>query len=221
MKALLYLLFLLHLSTSVAQDWANLEQYKQANEMIVPQDENIEIVFFGDSITEGWPNFNAAFFNDNTFVGRGISGQTTSQMLLRFRQDVISLQPKKIVLLAGINDIAQNTGPIAIEAVMDNIISMAELAKSNGIEMLLCSVLPANFFPWRPEIIPTQKVIKLNELLRSYANENNLIYVDYYAAMVNQKKGLKSELGYDTVHPNKAGYAVMEQILMNALNGRQ
>lgn len=221
MKALLYLLFLLHLSTSVAQDWANLEQYKQANEMIVSQDENIEIVFFGDSITEGWPNFNAAFFNDNTFVGRGISGQTTSQMLLRFRQDVISLQPKKIVLLAGINDIAQNTGPIAIEAVMDNIISMAELAKSNGIEMLLCSVLPANFFPWRPEIIPTQKVIKLNELLRSYANENNLIYVDYYAAMVNQKKGLKSELGYDTVHPNKAGYAVMEQILMNALNGRQ
>lgn len=221
MKALLYLLFLLHLSTSVAQDWANLEQYKQANEMIVSQDENIEIVFFGDSITEGWPNFNAAFFNDNTFVGRGISGQTTSQMLLRFRQDVISLQPKKIVLLAGINDIAQNTGPIAIEAVMDNIISMAELAKSNGIEMLLCSVLPANFFPWRPEIIPTQKVIKLNELLRSYANENNLIYVDYYAAMVNQKKGLKSELGYDTVHPNKAGYEVMEQILMNALNGRQ
>ena len=221
MKALLYLLFLLHLSTSVAQDWANLEQYKQANEMIVSQDENIEIVFFGDSITEGWLNFNAAFFNDNTFVGRGISGQTTSQMLLRFRQDVISLQPKKIVLLAGINDIAQNTGPIAIEAVMDNIISMAELAKSNGIEMLLCSVLPANFFPWRPEIIPTQKVIKLNELLRSYANENNLIYVDYYAAMVNQKKGLKSELGYDTVHPNKAGYAVMEQILMNALNGRQ
>ena len=221
MKATLYLLFLLCISTLVAQDWANLEQYKQANEMIVSQDENIEIVFFGDSITEGWPNFNAAFFNDNTFVGRGISGQTTSQMLLRFRQDVISLQPKKIVLLAGINDIAQNTGPIAIEAIMDNIISMAELAKSNGIEMLLCSILPANFFPWRPEIVPTQKVIKLNKLLRSYANENNLIYVDYYAAMVNQKKGLKSELGYDTVHPNKAGYAVMEQILMNALNGRQ
>ena len=221
MKATLYLLFLLCISTLVAQDWANLEQYKQANEMIVSQDENIEIVFFGDSITESWPNFNAAFFNDNAFVGRGISGQTTPQMLLRFRQDVISLQPKKVVLLAGINDIAQNTGPIALEAIMDNIISMAELAKSNGIEMLLCSVLPANFFPWRPEIVPTQKVIKLNELFRSYANDNNLIYVDYYTAMVDQKQGLNSELGYDTVHPNKAGYAVMEQILMNALNGRQ
>jgi len=217
MKATLYLLFLLCISTLVAQDWANLEQYKQANEMIVSQDENIEIVFFGDSITESWPNFNAAFFNDNAFVGRGISGQTTPQMLLRFRQDVISLQPKKVVLLAGINDIAQNTGPIALEAIMDNIISMAELAKSNGIEMLLCSVLPANFFPWRPEIVPTQKVIKLNELLRSYANDNNLIYVDYFTALVDQKQGLNSELGYDTVHPNEKGYALMERILLDSL----
>ena len=139
-------------------------------------------------------------------------------MLLRFRQDVIALQPKKVILLAGINDIAQNTGPISLDQIMDNIKSMTEIAKANGIEMILCSVLPANSFPWRPEIVPTQKVIDLNQKIQAYAAEQGLVYVDYYTPMVDSLGGLKANLGYDTVHPNAAGYQLMEQILSNYID---
>ena len=136
---------------------------------------------------------------------------------MRFRQDVLSLRPKKVILLAGINDIAQNTGPISLNAIMDNIIAMTELAEVNGVQMILCSVLPANSFPWRPEIIPTQKVIDLNQKIKTYAHKKDLVYVDYYSSMVNDQKGLKDSLGYDTVHPNKAGYELMEKILLTHL----
>ena len=174
-------------------------------------------MFFGDSITEGWPQFNASFFDSNNFVGRGIGGQTTPQLLLRFRKDVLSLRPKKVILLAGINDIAENTGPISLEAIMDNIKGMTDMAKANEVEMILCAVLPANSFPWRPSIIPTHKVIKLNQMIKAYAQENNLIYVDYFTPMVDDEQGLISTLGYDTVNPNKAGYALMEEVLLKSL----
>jgi lysophospholipase L1-like esterase len=150
-------------------------------------------------------------------VGRGIGGQTTPQLLLRFRQDVLGLRPKKVIFLAGINDIAENTGPISIEAIMGNIKGMTEMAKANEVEMVLCAVLPANSFPWRPSIIPTRKVIKLNQMIKAYAHENNLIYIDYYTHMVDDEQGLISTLGYDTVHPNKAGYALMEKVLLKSL----
>lgn len=201
----------------LAQDWPQLSYYQKANELLKTSEKPIEAVFFGDSITEGWPQFNPSFFDSNNFVGRGIGGQTTPQLLLRFRQDVLGLRPKKVIFLAGINDIAENTGPISIEAIMGNIKGMTEMAKANEVEMVLCAVLPANSFPWRPSIIPTRKVIKLNQMIKAYAQENNLIYIDYYNHMVDDEQGLISTLGYDTVHPNKAGYALMEEVLLKSL----
>ena len=215
MKQFLTCLLIISMQWTHAQDWAQLNRYQKENEAL--DKSSIDVVFLGDSITEGWPQFHPQFFTSNPFVGRGIGGQTTPQMLVRFRQDVIALEPRKVVLLAGINDIAQNTGPISVDQIMDNIKSMTELAAAHAIEMVICSVLPANSFPWRPEIIPTQLVIDLNEKLKAYANENNLIYVDYYTAMVDQKGGLKAHLGYDTVHPNSEGYTVMENVLSNHL----
>ena len=216
MKIRLLILFLLS-NTLLAQDWPQLSYYQEANKLLKTSEKPIEAVFFGDSITEGWPQFNPSFFDTNNFVGRGIGGQTTPQLLLRFRQDVLGLRLKKVILLAGINDIAENTGPISLEAIMENIKGMTEMAKTNGIEMLLCAVLPANSFPWRPSIDPTHKVIALNQMIKAYAQENNLIYVDYYTPMVNDEKGLISTLGYDTVHPNKAGYDIMEGVLLKSL----
>ena len=214
MKNFLSILYFLLMITVNAQDWAQLDRYKNANSTL--NLDTVDMVFMGDSITEGWPQFRPSFFS-NGFVCRGIGGQTTPQMLLRFRQDVIDLAPKKVILLAGINDIAQNTGPISLDQIMDNIKSMSELAKANNIEMILCSLVPANSFPWRPEIIPTQKVIQLNQMIKTYAKENKLYYVDYYSAMVDESNGLQQHLGYDTVHPNAAGYEVMEQILMKKI----
>ena len=212
------LLFLLLLNNPLlAQDWPQLMYYQKANKALLTSGNSIEAVFFGNSITEGWPQFSPTFFSLHNFEGRGIGGQTTPQLLLRFRQDVLNLRPKKVILLAGINDIAQNTGPMSLNAIMDNIIAMTELAEVNGVQMILCSVLPANSFPWRPEIIPTQKVIDLNQKIKTYAHKKNLVYVDYYSSMVNDQKGLKDGLGYDTVHPNKAGYELMEKILLTHL----
>ena len=214
MKGIFTLLFF-HLMISLqAQDWAQLEYYKTSNAALTA----VECVFMGDSITEGWPAFVPNFFAGNKRIGRGIGGQTTPQMLLRFRQDVLALSPKRVVLLAGINDIAENTGPITLDQIMDNIKSMTTLTKANGIEMILCSVLPANHFPWRPEIDPTKKVIQLNAMIRQYAAEQNLRYVDYYTAMVDAKGGLQKQLGYDSVHPNKEGYKIMERVYLETLN---
>lgn len=217
MKIRQLILFFLLSNSLLAQDWPQLSYYQEANKLLKTSEKPIEAVFFGDSITEGWPQFNPSFFDTNNFVGRGIGGQTTPQLLLRFRQDVIGLRPKKVILLAGINDIAENTGPISLEAIMENIKGMTEMAKANGIEMVLCAVLPTNSFPWRPSIDPTHKVIALNQMIKAYAQENNLIYVDYYTPMVNDEKGLVSTLGYDTVHPNKAGYDIMEGVLLKSL----
>ena len=217
MKIRQLILFFLLINSLLAQDWPQLSYYQEANKLLKTSEKPIEAVFFGDSITEGWPQFNPSFFDTNNFVGRGIGGQTTPQLLLRIRQDVIGLRPKKVILLAGINDIAENTGPISLEAIMENIKGMTEMAKTNGIEMVLCAVLPANSFPWRPSIDPTHKVIALNQMIKAYAQENNLIYVDYYTPMVNDEKGLISTLGYDTVHPNKAGYDIMEGVLLKSL----
>ena len=197
-----------------AQDWANLKRFEKENtELETPKPNEHRIVFMGNSITEGWKTIRPDFFANKLYVNRGIGGQTTPQMLLRFRQDVINLSPTVVVILAGINDIAGNTGPSTIEMIENNIVSMAELAKANNIKVILCSVLPAYDFPWRPGLEPAEKVIKLNALLKAYAKKHRLGYVDYFSAMVNKSNGLKEELGSDGIHPNAAGYKIMEPII--------
>ena len=197
-----------------AQDWANLKRFEKENtELKTPKPNEHRIVFMGNSITEGWKTIRPDFFANKLYVNRGIGGQTTPQMLLRFRQDVINLSPTVVVILAGINDIAGNTGPSTIEMIENNIVSMAELAKANNIKVILCSVLPAYDFPWRPGLEPAEKVIKLNALLKAYAKKHRLGYVDYFSAMVNKSNGLKEELGSDGIHPNAAGYKIMEPII--------
>ncbi|HEX9825837.1 MAG TPA: SGNH/GDSL hydrolase family protein [Flavobacteriaceae bacterium] len=197
-----------------AQDWANLKRFQDENaQLSIPNSGQQRIVFMGNSITEGWIKSRPGFFEGKPYINRGIGGQTTPQMLLRFRQDVIDLKPSAVVILAGINDIAGNTGPSTIEMIKDNLVSMAELAMTNNIKVVLCSVLPAKDFPWRPGLEPAEKVIKLNTLLQSYAEEHHLVYVDYFSAMVDGSNGLREDLGSDGVHPNALGYSIMEPIV--------
>ena len=218
MRKLFALIALTSMALLSAQDWPQLQKYQSDNAKILDEKTPVKVVFMGNSITQGWADMRPEFFKDHGFIGRGIGGQTTPQMLLRLRQDVLELKPEAVVILAGINDIAQNTGPITLKETLGNIQSMAELALAHGINPIICSVLPANSFPWRPEIIPTQLVIDLNSQLQRWALEKNLVYVDFYTPMVDEKLGLKSHLGYDPVHPNVAGYQVMEPILLKALN---
>lgn len=216
-KIFLFLLFLLP-TLSYAQDWPNLERFQDANQTIMdnPTDED-QIVLMGNSITEGWLSIRPDFFAGKPYINRGISGQTTPQMLVRFRQDVVSLKPAVVVILAGINDIAGNTGPATIEMISDNIFSMAEIAEANDIQVILCSVLPAYDFPWRPGMEPAEKVVALNAQLKAYAAEQELIYLDYFSAMADERNGLHSDLGEDGVHPNAKGYAIMEPLLAAAV----
>ena len=218
MRKLFVFIALTSMAILSAQDWPQLQKYQSDNAKILDEKTPVKVVFMGNSITQGWADMRPEFFKDHGFIGRGIGGQTTPQMLLRLRQDVLDLKPEAVVILAGINDIAQNTGPITLKETLGNIQSMAELALAHGINPIICSVLPANSFPWRPEIIPTQQVIDLNSQLQRWALEKHLVYVDFYTPMVDEKHGLKSDLGYDTVHPNVAGYQVMEPILLKALN---
>ena len=201
-------------------DWAHLKKFEEKNEKIKKTNDPERIVFMGNSITEGWSNFDKNFFINNPFVNRGISGQTTPQMLIRFRPDVVNLKPKSVVILAGINDIAGNTGPISLENTAENIISMAEIAIANNIKVYICSTLPAIDFPWSPGLNPGPKVIKLNSLLKDYSDKNNITYVDYFSAMADERGGLKVPeytSADDLVHPNLAGYKVMEKIILDAL----
>ncbi len=199
------------------RDWPNIHRYANDNEKIKSVADEKRVVFMGNSITEGWKNTDSSFFIANDYVDRGISGQTTPQMLVRFREDVIDLKPSVVTILAGINDIAQNTGPIKLEDTYGNIISMAELAKANNIRVVICSVLPAFDFPWRPGMQPAEKVIQLNEMLKAYAQKNNIVYADYFSAMKDERNGLPSTLSSDGVHPNLAGYKIMEPIIQKAI----
>lgn len=202
-------------------DWAHLKKFEKENQNLKKINDPNRVVFMGNSITEGWSNFDKNFFKDNPFVNRGISGQTTPQMLIRFRPDVVNLSPKSVVILAGINDIAGNTGPITIENTAENIISMAEIATANNIQVFICSTLPAIDFPWSPGLNPSPKVIKLNSLLKKYCDDNNITYVDYFSSMVDNNGGLRVPeftTPDDLVHPNLAGYKVMEKIILSALN---
>jgi lysophospholipase L1-like esterase len=218
MKKLFAFIALTSMALLSAQDWPQLQKYQSDNAQILREKTPVRVVFMGNSITQGWADMRTEFFKEHGFVGRGICGQTTPQMLLRLRQDVLELKPKAVVILAGINDIAQNTGPITLTETLGNIQSMAELALAHGITPVICSVLPANSFPWRPEIIPTQQVIDLNRQLHQWTVEKNLVFVDFYTPMVDEQLGLQSHLGYDPVHPNQEGYKVMEPLVLKALD---
>ncbi len=171
----------------------------------------------GNSITEGWSNFLPEFFAGKNYINRGISGQTTPQMLIRFRPDVIDLKPRAVVILAGINDIAENTGPSTVKMIADNIISMAELAQSNGISVIISSILPASDFNWNSGINPPSQILAINKIIKNYAEKNGMTYLDYYSSMVNDQEGLKEEYGVDSVHPNKAGYEIMSILVDQAI----
>ena len=204
-------------SNAQEQDWPNLKRYQEENSELSPENNGQRVVFMGNSITEGWKRIHPEYFANNPYICRGISGQTTPQMLIRFRQDVVALNPATVVILAGINDIAGNTGPSTLEMIMDNLKSMTEIAKANDIKVVLCSVLPANRFAWSPGKKPADDVIRLNEMIKAYAKSQKIPYVDYYSAMVDEAKGLKAELGDDGVHPNLEGYKIMEPILEKTL----
>lgn len=202
-----------------SQDWnefANTSRYDKANlELKLHTKANNRVVFMGNSITEGWIQMRPEFFNNRDYINRGIGGQTTPQMLLRFREDVINLNPSVVIILAGTNDIAGNSGYISLESIIDNIKSMSEIANANGIKVIISSILPAIDYPWKPGLDPAPKIIIINKALKAFSEDNNFIYLDYYAAMVDDKGGLKVPeytTANDLVHPNKKGYLVMEKL---------
>src|SRR5437899_2138712 len=216
------------------KDWPDLARYREANTKVTaPAKDEQRVVFMGDSITDMWalPRF-GGFFPGKPYIDRGISGQTTPQMLLRFRTDVIALQPKVVVILAGTNDIAGNTGPISLEETEGDLASMAELARANGIHVVLSSVMPVsnygrdrdgNALDVRVKR-PPEKMLALNVWIKKYAEENGHVYLDYFSAMVDEHGLLKKELSEDGLHPNSAGYAVMaplaEQAIQATLAGK-
>jgi len=200
-----------------AQDWANVARFKAENERVIENKAPVKLVFMGNSITEGWKSFDPNFFNSTDYVNRGIGGQTTPQMLIRFKQDVLDLKPKGVVILAGTNDIAGNTGPMSIQEIYNQIESMAGLAALNKIEVFLCSVLPVYDYPWKPGLKPAPKIVALNEMLKTLAGEKNYLYIDYFSEMSDDKNGLKASLGADGVHPNEKGYEIMKRVLLNTI----
>ena len=215
------------------KDWPQLGRYHDANSKLSPAAKSeARVVFMGDSITDSWqnPKF-GGFFPGKPYVDRGISGQTTPQMLIRFRPDVIALQPKAVVILAGTNDLAGNTGPMTLESIEDNLVAMADLAKANSIRVVFASILPVSDYEQRdgkPIIRTTQrppeKIKALNEWMKTYAANNKLTYLDYYSAMVDDKGFLKDELSEDGLHPNAKGYEIMaplaEAAIVRALKGK-
>ncbi|MGH8062103.1 MAG: SGNH/GDSL hydrolase family protein [Pseudoxanthomonas sp.] len=199
-------------------DWAQLGRYRKANAALSPPlAGERRVVFYGDSITEGWGAGEALFFPGKPYVNRGVSGQTTAQMLVRFRQDVIELHPAAVVILAGTNDLAGNTGYATLAMIEDNLRSMTELAQAHGIRVVLSSVLPVADYPWRPGVRPAAKVRTLNAWMRGYAQAHDATYIDYHAAMSNAEGGLDARLAADGVHPTPAGYAVMAPLAQAAL----
>jgi acyl-CoA thioesterase-1 len=192
----------------LAEDFGALEHFKDADAALgAPAAGEDRVVFMGDSITQGWKLDES--FPGKPFINRGISGQTSPQMLVRFRQDVIDLKPRVVIILAGTNDVAGNTGPMTPEQTESNLASMADLAAENGIRVVLCSVLPAFDFPWNPGQEPAPKIAALNDWIKAYAATKGYVYVDYYSAMKDERGGLPPALSKDGVHPLPAGYAVM------------
>ena len=214
-KILTMAILVLGTAAFAAGDWAAFGRYAEANKNVkqAPM-----LVIMGDSITDFWPNRTSSdFFNKNNIVGRGISGQVTSQMLVRFRRDVLDLNPKYVAILAGTNDIAQNQGYISEENIVGNIISMVEIARAHKIKPIVCSILPAAKYPWRPEIQSVPMVQKINQMLKDYCKKHKVKYRDFYTPMADENNGLPKKYANDGIHPTSDGYAVMEKVLLENL----
>ena len=195
---------------ALRNDWAGLRRYRTANAQLgAPVAGENRVVFYGNSITDGWARYFPTMFPGKPYIGRGISGQTTPQMLVRFRQDVVALQPKVVVILAGTNDIAGNTGPSTLGMIEDNFTSMVQIAKAHHIHVVISSVLPVYDYPWKPGLQPAPKIIALNAWLRQYASDVGEVYLDYHSAMKDARDGLPPNLANDGVHPTDAGYRIM------------
>ena len=206
-------------NTKVLKDWANLGRYRADNATVsVPPAGENRVVFMGDSITDGWGKKYGQFFPGKPYLNRGISGQTTPQMLIRFRPDVIAHHPKVVVILAGTNDIAGNTGPMTLEAIEDNLMSMVDLAHVNGINVVLSAVMPVCDYI-KPQTVrrPPEQIIALNSWMKEYASKRGLVYLDYYTPMLDDTQMLKQELTFDGLHPNDAGYEIMVPLAEKAV----
>ncbi|GAA3755651.1 SGNH/GDSL hydrolase family protein [Terriglobus aquaticus] len=198
-------------------DWPNLHQFREDNDRLPPAEPG-RVVFFGDSITIAWKERDGnSFFPGKPYINRGISGQTTPQMVVRFQQDVVALKPAAVVILAGINDLAGNTGPMTLPMTEDNFRSMVAIAQANGIRVILSSVLPANHMAWRNNLNPAQQVRDLNAWLQKYAAAHGCTWLDYYSALVDGEGGMKPGLSKDGVHPTPAGYAIMAPLAEAAI----
>jgi len=218
-RGLLMTTLLLPILASAQDDWAALGHFAADNEALgAPGRREQRIVFIGDSITQGWSDASPEYFADGAYVERGISGQTTPQMLVRFRADVVDLEPAAVVILAGTNDIAGNTGPATNKMIEDNLASMAEIATANGIRVILASILPAADYPWAPGRDPVTRIRAINDWLEAYAESNDHIYLDYYSAMVDDRGGMQAQYTTDGVHVTRAGYAVMEGLAEEAID---
>ena len=209
---------------SKSLDWANLARYEDDNLKVgLPKKDERRVVFMGDSITEEWSNLYPEYFTEKGYINRGIGGQTTPQMLIRFKPDVVDLKPEIVVVLAGTNDIAGNTGPSNAKMITDNIFSMAEIAKAYQMKVVLSSILPVYEYDWAREIKdPPSTIQAVNDALKQYARDQGLIYLDYFSSMVDERQGLNSDYTSDGVHPNESGYILMsslaEEVLSELLN---
>ena len=201
-----------------AQDWAQLGEYSRANAQLPqPASDEDRVVFIGNSIISSWTPYFPTMFPGKPYINRGISGQTTPQILVRFRQDVIALKPAVVVILAGTNDIAGNTGPSTLEVIEGNLMSMVELAQAHGIRVVLASVLPADRYKWKAELRPAETIVALNQWMKDYSGRVGIVYLDYHSPMANESGGLRSDLSTDGVHPTEAGYHLMAPLTEAAI----
>ena len=219
MKRFIILIFLATMSFfGYSQDWFGFNRYQADNERIITSGDWPEVVFMGNSITDNWAYFHPDFFSSNNFCGRGIGGQTSSQMLVRFTDDVIALHPKAVVIMAGTNDVAHNEYWVSPERVVDNIIAMCNIAQSNGIVPIISSIPPCSEFPWRKEINnPGQTIVEINKSLKTFADANGIVYVDYHSALTDEKLGLPKTLSNDGCHPLPDTYFTMEEMVLEAI----
>ena len=219
MKRFIILIFLATMSFfGYSQDWFGFNRYQADNERIITSGDWPEVVFMGNSITDNWAYFHPDFFSSNNFCGRGIGGQTSSQMLVRFTDDVIALHPKAVVIMAGTNDVAHNEYWVSPERVVDNIVAMCNQAQANGIVPIISSIPPCSEFPWRKEIEnPGQTIVDINKSLKAYADANGIIYLDYHSALADENLGLPKTLSEDGCHPNPDTYFIMENLVLEAI----
>jgi len=219
MRKTAFIIILLTMSFSgYTQDWFGFSRYKADNERIIESGKFPEVVFMGNSITDNWAYFHPDFFTEHNYCGRGIGGQTSAQMLVRFMDDVVDLRPMAVVIMAGTNDVAHNDYWVAPNQVLDNIIAMCEIARAHGIVPIISSIPPCAAFPWNPIIEnPGQTIVEINQSLRAFAEANDIVYVDYHSALADENQGFPKSLSEDGCHPNPDTYFTMEEMVLEAI----